>query len=223
MSEQPLATAFDNVPLAKKDDQLFDAVVSATQYLPRLQLMIANSDPCKQGEFPVNHYALVKDQTVTDLGESVDILLIDFRPKALELGEQVISIFDPKLDENNKPTGEFARIANKSFETDSGCMFGPEFLVWIPQVKQFATFFMGSKSSRREAPNLKARLQKAATLKSKKIETQRYSWFAPVCFDCSTPFAAPSTEELTNVLHKFNNPPERVIESVEDEGDDRAR
>jgi hypothetical protein len=200
--------------LQKFDDESFLAATKAGDYLPRLQLMTSTSDKCKAGDFPVNHYAIVRDQNYSDLGETVDVLVVTWRPKALEIDEELISVFDPEHE-------EFKRISEKSFEKDSGCMFGPEFLVWIPVIKEFATFFMGSKSARREAPNVKARLQKAATLKSRLVDPprSRYKWQTPVVTQCSTPIDLPDHEELTKQVDKFNNPPITQVERAEEEGE----
>jgi len=206
--------------LEKFDDAIFKAATKSGDYLPRLQLMTAASEKCKKNEFPINHYALIRDQNHQDLGETVDILLVTWRPKALEIGDEVISVF--KADHP-----EFLRIQDKSGEKDSGCMYGPEFLVYIPAVKEFATFFCGSKSSRREAPNVKALMRKAATLKSRFVETKKYKWFTPAVTPCSTPFEAPDMEQLAKEVQKFNNPPETTVEVAPEEkgkeGEDRAR
>lgn len=194
----------------KFSDDDFALATKAGDYLPRLQLMTANSDKCKGGEFPINHYALVSGQNFTDLGEALDIAVVTWRPKALEIDEEIISVYDPE-------DAEFKRIQAKSDEKDSGCMFGPEFLVYIPSKEQFATFFMGSKSSRREAPNLRARVGKAATLKSHFIETKKYSWYAPTIVPCSTPMDIPPVEAIQEQVEKFNNPPASEVEKIPEE------
>lgn len=209
----------EGVAVQKFDDKAFLEATKSGDYLPRLQLMTANSDICKKGQFPINSYALVSGQTHTDLTATVDILVIAWRPKAIEIGEVIITAYDVNH-------AEFTRIAEKSNEKDSGCMFGPEFLVWVPSVKQFATFFMGSKSTRRESPNLKALLHKGATLKSHLIETPKYSWMSPVIVPCTTPFEIPSVPDAMEQVNKFNNPPVTEVEKVETPAagaDSRAR
>jgi hypothetical protein len=209
----------DSVPggLVKHDDNVFKEVASSGDFFPRVQLMTSSSDKCKTGEFPINHYALIRDQAHEDLGTAVDVLVVAWRPKALDTNDPVISVYDPA-------DPQFARIKEKSGEKDSGCMFGPEFLLYIPSKKEFATFFMGSKSSRRESPNVKARLQKAATLKANRIETPAYTWYAPMVQPCSTPFDLPEHDDLMEVVTKFNNPPKPTVEKVApDSGGGRAR
>jgi len=197
----------------KYDDNDFDAIASAG-YLARLQLMTSNSAQCKSGAFPINHYALVSGQSYQDLGESLDILVIAWRPKALDTSDGVITAYD-------KEDKEFQRIVAASDVKDSGCMFGPEFLVYIPSIKEFATFFFGSKSGRREAPAVRGRMHKAATMKAQECKGKSHTWFSPTTMPCTTPFEQPDMDKLQEELQKFNNPPKSEIETAEGEERDR--
>ena len=212
-----LVTLPKGTPPTPYDDDAFDKATKAGDWLPRLQLMTANSKECKDGNFPLNTYAVVKDQNLTDVGKEVDVLVIAWRPKAMEIDEQVYAVYDPE-------SVDFKRIQEESNVKDSGCMYGPEFLVWLPSTKQYATFFMGSKSSRREAGNVRALLKNAGTLKSKKIETKKYTWFSPIIEKCTTAFDPPQQDELLEQYTKFINPPESEIEKApETNGSERAR
>jgi hypothetical protein len=179
---------------AKYDDEAFDAATSA-KYLPRLQLMTSNSGKCKK---------------------SCDVLVVDWRPKALEIGEQIVSIFDHE-------SPEFKRIQVEAEGKDSGCMWGPEFLVYVPASGVFATFFMGTKSSRRESPALKALLHKAATLTSHEIKTPAFTWYAPQVTKCTTEFDLPDKESLKEVVDKFRSPDATEVERVEDTEGEREQ
>ena len=197
-------------------DEAFSAATKSGNYLPRLQLMTSNSGPCKKGEFPINHYALIENQNHIDLGEQLDVLAITWRPKALEIAAQIIAVYDPEHK-------EFIRIQERSEIKDSKCMFGPEFLLYIPSVTRFATFFLGSKSGRREAPNLKSKLKNAVTIKSRLAKNKEYEWQAPQFFDCSTPFELPGEEDLADEVKKFLLPPETEIERAEEDTTGRDR
>jgi len=144
------------------------------------------------------------------------VLVCAWRPKALSTNDPVISVYD--VDD-----AEFKRIQEQSDVANSGCMFGPEFLVYIPAAGKFATFFMGSKSQRRESPNMKARMHQAATLKSKLIETPKYKWQNPVVVPCSTPFELPDLQAVKEQIEKFTNPPVSEIERVDDSKKDEGR
>lgn len=193
--------------VAKYDDKAFEKTASSGKYLPRLQLMGGSSEKCKAGEFPVNNYALVTGEVYTDLGKECDVLVIAWRPKAMEIGDAIINSHDPE-------SAEFKRIMDRADVKDSGCMFGPEYLVYVPAVKKFATFFCGSKTARKEAPAIKERMLSAATFKSKKIQTKDYTWYGPQCVPCSTPFDVPAMDLIKVELEKFNNPPADGVEAA---------
>lgn len=218
MSDQEALINLDEIGsgVQKYDDDTFKEVVTSGGYLARLQLMTSQSNKCKSGDFPINHYALVRDGSHTDVGKEVDILLIAWRPKAIQItDETVIAVFDHSTD-------QFKNIVEQSEVTDSGCLYGPEFLVWVPSQKSYALFFMGSKSSRRESPNVKALLGKAGTLEPKHVVTKKYEWYTPAIKPCSTPFDTPDTEDLKEQVEKFNNPPVSEVEVAEESGDKSA-
>jgi hypothetical protein len=194
--------------LQKYSEDDFDKI-AAPSWLPRVQLMTSNTDAAKSGSFPVNHYALIKGKVHIDLGESVDVFVHVWRPKALDTSEGVVSAFDPDC-------GEFKRIQAASFTKNSGCMFGPEFLITV-KGHGLATFFMGSKSSRAEAPNLKAFIPGYATLGKLFVppkKTNPNSWWTPQVSQCSSEFDYES-KDLRTQIDIFNNPPATEIEKVE--------
>lgn len=216
--ETALVTLQNQLP-AKYDDKVFEDTTKAGDWLPRLQLMTAASEKCKDGSFPMNHYALASGQNLRDVGQTVDVLVLSWRPKAMDIGDEIITIYDPE-------NPEFNRIREASGEKDSGCMYGPEFLIYIPSAEQFATFFMGSKSARREAPSVKARMLKAGTLKSNLVKTAKYTWQTPTCVPCSTPFELPGESEIKTQVEKFLNPPTTNVEKASEAdkaNTDRAR
>ena len=211
MSETSM-TLFDDIPDSKYDMESFRSVTKAGDYLPRLQLMTAKSDVCVEGKFPSNHYAMIQDQNFTDLGLEVDMIPISWRPKAMEIGDQVIAIHDTK-------DPEFARIQEKAGEPDSGCMYGPEFLCWIPKVKAFATLLLGSKSARREAPGIQGKMHESITLQSKLVSKGKFKWQAICISTCSTPLDLPDKLKMMDEMKKFDNPPKQDIERADDSND----
>ena len=205
--------------VAAHDDSDFDAATQSQKYLPRLKLMTAASKQCKDGDFPINMFALIRDQDHQEVGASLDGFVCAWRPKALDMsGSEVITVYDLKKDSDGKPTGEYLRIQLKSEEKDSMCMVGPEFLVWIPEVGVFATYFMGSKTARRESKNVKGRMHMAVTLTSQKIETKSgYTYFSDKCTACSQPLTEPDQDKFAEVLKDFNNPQVEEVERVEED------
>lgn len=220
MSDEMVKAEDIGITLAKDDE--FDFLTEGA-WLPRLQFCAPNSDVVKEDKIPKNHYAKILGKHLTDLGESIDIIPLERRRKAMDMsGDQMLIVYDPKLviDEatgKKKATGEFARIMEKSTETNSGCMFGPEFLVYVPQLQEFLTFFMGSASARNESALLTARLLKPTTLKSQALSNTKYKWTTPAVFECSTPFDLPNVEEVKAQIIRFNNPPESTVETVDKE------
>jgi len=194
----------------------FDKSTSSNTFLPRLQLMTSNSKLCKSGEFPINHFAVVRDQNHQDIGTTVDCLVMAWRPKAIDMEDEVIVVYDI-----NNP--EFERIQNAASIKDSECMFGPEFLLYLPESQTYTTFFMGTITSRREAPNVKARMHKAATFKAGKIETKKYTYFSPVITPCSTPFDVPAQDEFLPIIEEFHNPKDSEVEKAAEPDTGRER
>lgn len=219
MSENQLVTLdqLGLVPSKYATDAAFNAVASAS-YLPRLTLYGANSEAVKEAKIPMAHYGLArsKDQ-IDDLTKEVVVVVIAWRPKALDMsGDPIISNYNPS-------SLEFKRISLKSGEKNSGCMYGPEFLVYVPAAKAFATFFFGSKTARREAPNMKGLMGCAALCKAQLIKTTDYSWHGPVITPCSQSVELPDPESVREEAQKFNNPPESEIEKIEETVSDRPR
>lgn len=207
--------------MQKFEDKVFDQVASATKFLPRLQLFSSNSTEVKEDKIRQGSFGLVtmKGQPVIDLTNTVDVLICVWRPKALDMSDtnNVVSIFDVK-----NPT--FVAIAQRADDTDSGCMFGVEFLVWVPSVQKFATFFCGSKTARRESINIKGLCGKPVTLKSHLIKKGKHSWHGPRAFECSTPIEMPDITELKARIDEFNNPPATDVEEApSDAGEGRER
>ncbi len=190
-----------------QDEEAFKAATKSGDYLPRLQLLTSNSNIVKEGNFPINHFSIVRDQNNQDIGTEVDVLVIAWRAKALEIGDEIVSSYDSK-----DPT--FLSIQDRSDEKDSGCMFGPEFLVWVPSADTFATFFMASKSMRREAANVRGFLQKAATFKPAKITTPKYTWYSATVSPCSSVFDIPAKAIILQEYEKFINPPKETVEKA---------
>jgi hypothetical protein len=123
----------------------------------------------------------------------------------------------------NSDHPEFKKIMEESKLQDSGALFGFEFLIYLGAQKEFCTLYLNSKSSRKEAPNLKGLIGKFATLKIKFIETKKYSWHVPVCFPCSTPFELPPTEEIHERVAKFIDVKDSDVETVQEVAGEETR
>jgi len=217
----PVDVGGGDISIVSNEEDLL-AVAQASGFLPRLQLFGGSSDAVKEGKSGVGRWGLVsgKDQ-LEDMGPEVDTLVIAGRVKALDVsGEQVVTSYDMKTD-------TFKDIAARSETANSRCMFGPEFLVYVPKVKAFATVFLSSATARREARSLHARLRKAATFKGQLITGKKHKWHGPIFTPCTTPFDMPTNEAILDEAKKFLNPkqdgPTLAPAADAGAGDGRAR
>lgn len=187
------------------------AVASSSAFLPRIQLYGGNSNACKEGKIPIGQYGLVSGKDDLEvLGAEVDILVLCGRAKALQIGDQIITVYD-----HTDPV--FKQIQVDSEVQDSGAMFGPEYLFWVPSADKFATFFMSSKTARRESKAVHALIGYAATLKAQYINpaNSKYSWHGPKIVKCTSPtFDVPDAELLKEEIGKFRNPPKSKVEAA---------
>jgi len=201
-------------------DMDFDAIAKSSDFLPRLQLYTKGKAINKKLVGPGNYGIPVSDDEVTDLGDEIDILPLARRPKAIDLKDKdnIVAVYDLK-------DPEFARIQAQSAEKESGCMYGPSFLVFERSTGQFLEFFCGTKSARTEAKRIYANLPLTQamidanpemlgdqvphnaiplTLKSRLVEKGQWSWHVPVAVKCSTPFTKlPPTEVIADQIRKF--------------------
>lgn len=217
MSNQLVPQDLVEGPLSKD----FADVTAGAEYLPRLQLYGSKSDAVAEGKIGQGRYGLVKDTEITDLGDEINVIVVSWRPKAVDVGG------DAPLIIHNAGDALFNEIKKKSFVRDSGCMYGPEFLVWIPSAGTFATYHMNSKTARREAKKMEPLLGCSATFKCKLIDppNSRHKWHGPVILPCSTPVEAPPEAETRRQWSLFQNPPEPTVELAEggEDTDERAR
>jgi len=189
---------FEDMPALPVTQEAFNEEVSSGEFLPRLQVADTNSKICKRKQVEAGNWGLVRNEDdVVDLSNQVDILIIHMRWTALDTnGEKPIFSHEKESD-------TFKTIADNSTVKDSGCLWGPEFLVYIPTAKTFATYFCCSITARREAKNIFKLMHKAATFKTHFIETKKYSWYGPLVVECSTPLETPPMEEIKKQALKF--------------------
>lgn len=174
------------------------------------------------------HYCVVKSsEDADDLGDSIDILPLARRPKAIDMNDtdQIVVTYDRGSD-------LFADIEKRSSQQNSRCQYGASFLVVERTTGQLYELFLGSASNRREVgavsdflplteadikrrPSLKKGTKPhgplSLTLKSKRIENKKkgWSWFVIVPKPCSNQFTKdqiPTPEVLKAEIEKFLNP-----------------
>jgi len=209
MSDQELSTK-DSTPLVPIVENPYSAQdfleVSGTQFLPRLQLFTSKSGPTSEGKIAMNHFGLVSfKDNIIDLGLETNVLVINWRPRALDTSDRsnIRSSFDPKSE-------LFQEIRAKSAVQNSECQFGPEYLLWAFQAEMFCTFFMGGATTRNEAKVFHVLLSRVATMKSRLIKTEKYTWQSPFGVPCTeNGFNFPPPEKLIEVQTQFLNASEQ--------------
>jgi hypothetical protein len=199
--------------VSKHSDADFDQDQTQSKFLPRVQLMTGRSAKCERGEFPINHYALVvTGGKFLDLGETFDCLVLAWRYKALEIAEEIITVYDRK-------DPEFTRIKDAADAKEDNFMWGYEFLLWLGQEKRFATYFAGSISARNESKNIKSQMNGAATFRSEFIEGKKHSWQNIQVVVCSTPMNMPGANAVAEQRDRFLNPAVEKKDKVEADGE----
>lgn len=200
---------------AVTEDQLtaLDEVAKGSEFLQRVQL-ITKGKYVDTGKIAPGHWGvpLTGGEEIEDLGESIDVVPWAVRPKALDMSDKdaIVSSYDTR-------DPEFQRIKNAPKNT--GCMWGPSFLVLERSTGRLYELFFGNKSGRQEAGKLKAFLPTEAnkgqplplTLNIRYKKTPDYGWHVPVVTKCSEPFDPAAIQitgdQLIEEREKFLNPP----------------
>lgn len=200
-----------------------EEVAKGTDFLPRIQL-VTKGKYVDEGKIPPGRWGvpLPGGDEIEDLGDKIDVIPLDYRPKALDVSDKdaIIAVYD-----TNDP--EFQRI--KAAPKNSGCMWGPSFLVLERSTGKLYELFFGNKSGRNEAAKLRPFLEQRspATMGIRYKKMPDYGWHVPVITKCSEPFDASSIkvtpEQITQEIEKFRNP-EKGAEKVDEEvADTRKR
>ncbi len=187
------------------DLALLDKLSQPTTFLPRIQLY-TKGKPIDKKLIESGHFGVPKQgDEILDLGTSIDILPLLRKAKAIDMSDA-----DNLIVSNDPNSDEFKRIVHDADnKTDSGCAYGPTYLVFERTTGCFYEFFCGNKSARYESPKInrylpvtpemvaagppvtdekEPRFAKPLTLRAVYIEKGRWSWHAPKAEDCLTPF-----------------------------------
>jgi hypothetical protein len=194
-------SVFGQLPFSPAATSIAAPASEVPSFFPRIQLYTKGS-AIDQGLIRPGHYGIPDGEAVIDLGPAIDVVPLAVLEKALDVSnrDKIVTVFG-----EDKP--EFARIKADSEVADSGCMYGPVFLVLERTTGKFYELFANSKSSRRELEKLKnylpvndtaaaqlgieARNAAPANLSAKFVKKPRYSWHAPV--------ACPSNASFTKI------------------------
>jgi hypothetical protein len=211
-------------------DDIYNELAKSADWLGRLQLY-TKGKAINKGLIRPGHYGVPDgDDDIIDLGDSIDILPLARRPKAIDMSDKdaIITCYNPESE-------EFRRIVKQSSEPESHCMFGPSFLVIERSTGRFLEYYCGTKSARQESKKLFPYLPLTAadiaasedkdrqphgplpaTLKVKLAEARSFSWHVPQVVKCSTPFAQiPAFEVIKAEVAKFISAKDSAAEKVD--------
>ena len=219
MSENEVAT-IGGWGIEKKQADESLAKMQQSSFLPRIQFISKMSkfvdlDP----GINANNFGLISsDEEYKDCGKTLDVMVLGWRQKALDTKEGK-SFYDHQSD-------GFIEIQTRAdTEQNSGCMYGPEYFVYIPEEDACATFFFGSKSLRYEVRKIHKLYDNGepATLFGKLIEPKSGNnpYYSASVKACASPIAPPEASRLEQIkaeLKKFNDPKDSV-EATEPEGE----
>lgn len=224
MSKNELVPFKVNLPaVSNQQMEDFNEVAKSSEFLSRIQL-ITKGKYVDQGKIPPGRWGVPQagGEEIEDLGAAIDIIPFAVRPKSLDVSdrEAIISSYDIKSD-------EFQRI--KAAPKNTGCMWGPSFLVLERSTGKLYELFFGNKSGRQEASKLRSFLPteanegmpSTASISIRYKQAKDYGWHVPVVKKCSEPFdpdnVKVSPEDIQKEIEKFLNPDEGVEKVSEEE------
>jgi hypothetical protein len=163
------------------------------------------------------NFILRKSKTeFVDLGDSIDILVVDWRPKAMRVDKATNKI----QFEFDRDSAAFQEIQEAAKNRNQGNFWGFEFLIYLGDYGEFANLFCNNPTLQNVARGeLVHYLRKTTTLKSilLKKEATNFQWFAFSCSECTAPFQTPlDLEQLKAKAQMFRNPEAFVAETKEE-------
>lgn len=206
MSNELTTFSVDNLPAVS--DKMFGelaAVAKGGDFLERIQLVTKGKYVDNEKIAP-GHWGVPQPggEEIIDLGKSIDIIPFAVRAKALDVSDKsaIVSNYDIESD-------DFKRIQNAP--KNSGCMWGPSFLVLERNTGKLYELFLGNASGRQEAGKLRPFLPggagpnpSPATLGIRYKKTPEYGWHVPVVTKCSEPFTkGPTNAQINEAIQKF--------------------
>lgn len=198
-------------PYSEKD---LAELTGAGEYLPRLQLVASTSALVEK--ISSGNFAFCRStDNVDDLGKELHVVVVAMQPKAAiyEKGKVPVSITDM-----NNP--QFANIRNQSNARVPGCVYGPEFLFWIPSKDSFATFHCSNATARKEARNIIDLIGAGATVTRKMCKNDKGNWWGIAVTPNNAPVAnLPAQEDVKDAMAKFRGVPTSGGQVMEEAGE----
>jgi hypothetical protein len=175
-------------------------------------LKVMNGTSTEVGDEKANAGELIlkKQEDVTNLGKEFDAIPLGFRMTATTYIDDQYHAFHSPESEAYSQVEE--RSSSKDPETKMANKHGPEFLLWIPSLKCFATLHLNTWSNWPAAKAIKAGMGHLITISSLKKSNPKFKWFvfdADMSVNDVSSVALPD-EDVTDMVEKFNNAPDYV-------------
>ena len=190
----------------------------ASSFLQRLQLYSKGKSGPSGTIIEGGHFGVPQGDNIEDLGNSIDVLVLARKAKAIDMSDS-----DNIIVTNDTTSDEFKRIEDMANNVkDSGCAYGPTYLVYERSTRKFYEFFCGNKSGRVESSKIneylpvtnamitagvtnekEPRFAKPMTLKSSYVKKGKWEWFAPKAEDCLQKIDLPTADALRSEMERF--------------------
>jgi hypothetical protein len=185
---------------------------SSGKFLPHLKFLANEScSEVKKNQAEAGHWCLIEGDTVTDLGEEIVAIPFVRLDKAMDnSGDEPVVAYGI---ENEAYVAIAEEVDVDGY--DSGCMYGPIFLLYLVDTEQWVDMWLYSVSARNEADNINlflpvskeyateecpARPPRPATLGGKEITItpKKGTGKKKFTYNCPTTAEGPKTLQLEN-------------------------
>jgi len=227
------------VPAAATAVDLTEYSSGLGEFLKTIQLNGMNKF-VKAGKITPGRYGIPQPTdedglNIVDLGESIDVLPLASRYKALDYGADPVIVCYDKEDAVYK---DIVARADK-YGQDSKCLYGPSILILERKTIELYEWFLINQSSREEAPKImpflpifqetaelfgvEPKAPEPVTLSARMIKRKKGEWHIPVISKCSVPFTElPPNEFLIDQITKFTTAKPQTPELAKEEEGERS-
>ena len=168
--------------------------------LPYFRMYGSNSKEAKIKKIKGGNYGMALGKTdPTDLGDTVDIIICSARLRAV----------DTKGGKSfyKRDSEGYEDVKTRSKVKDSGCMHGPEILVWVGEQEKFATWHLNSPTLRNISDDILNALTEAVTVGWRLAEGNGHTWDACTVSPCPDwGHSTPEPDLFEAAIEKFKNP-----------------
>jgi hypothetical protein len=203
----------DQLPATFDDTDLF---AGGSRFLDRLELF-SKQAPVIEGKIGAGRYGVKVDDKVTDLGDTVDVVVITYRPQAFDYRNEQ---FERINDKSHPSWAEITASKVANTEWGSSWLLYERTLGFCelflknsarPVGKDLAGYLPANNGGVAQAATLGARLKEANIKDKQSGEKQRVIWHIPTVDPCGRPFSnMPAAQDFLDQIAKFSVTPTEV-------------